>query len=94
MLELPWQLRLTTDLTCFSQSGYAYDELNRTILIWNAGLSRRILHGKGTLRLTGCDLLGQQVNLSRRFGAYSRAVNTFNGVNRYVLLQLFYRFHR
>lgn len=93
-LRLPWKLRFGTDLTVFIQRGYAYEELNRNLFIWNAFLSRAVLRGKGTIRLSGNDILGQQVNMTRRFGAYSRAINTYNGVNRYFLLQFFYRFHR
>ena len=48
----------------------------------------------GEADLAGYDMLGQQVNMTRRFSASSRAVSTFNGVNRYFLLQFFYRFHR
>ena len=93
-LRLPWKLRFGTDATLFVQRGYAYEELNRSLCIWNAFLSRSVLHGKGTIRLAGYDMLGQQVNMTRRFSASSRAVSTFNGVNRYFLLQFFYRFHR
>ena len=93
-LKLPWKLRFGTDATLFVQRGYAYEELNRSLCIWNAFLSRSVLHGKGTIRLAGYDMLGQQVNMTRRFSASSRAVSTFNGVNRYFLLQFFYRFHR
>ena len=93
-LQLPWKLRFGTDATFFIQRGYAYEELNRSLCIWNAFLSRSVLRGKGSIRLAGYDMLGQQVNMTRSFRANSRAVSTYNGVNRYVLLQLFYRFHR
>lgn len=93
-LSLPGRWRISTDVSCLVQRGYAYQELNTELLLWNASVSKTVLKGKGTLRLSANDILGQQVNMTRRFTANSRQISTCNGVGRYLLLHFIYRFQR
>lgn len=87
----PWKMRLSTDFSYMVQRGYAYSELNRDYMIWNASLSQPFLKGRMTLRAEATDILGQLPNLTRTFGSQTRGVNFYNGYTQYVLLRLIFR---
>lgn len=90
--RLPWKMTLSADFTDWIQRGYLYPELNRDYYILNARITQRFLKGKLSLSLMGSDLLGQMANLTRSFSSERRTVAEYNGVNRYVLLQVLWRF--
>lgn len=90
--SLPWKMRIETEFTTCWQRGYSYDILNRNFYYLNASISQSFLKGKLVLRADGVDLLGQGLNLTRRFATSSRSVTLYNGESRYALLSLVYRF--
>lgn len=90
--SLPWKMRIVTEFTSCWQRGYSYDVLNRNFYFLNAGISQSFLKGRLVLRAEGTDLLGQGLNLTRRFATSSRSVAFYNGDSRYALLSLVYRF--
>lgn len=89
---LPWKMRIVAEFTTCWQRGYSYDILNRNFYYLNASISQSFLKGKLVLRADGTDLLGQGLNLTRRFSTSSRSVTLYNGDSRYALLSLIYRF--
>ena len=89
---LPGKVKLNSDFSCLFQRGYAMEEMNSNFLLWNATVSKTLFKGHGTLRLLAHDILGQQVNMVRRFNSSSRSVSLYNGVGRYFLLGFTWRF--
>lgn len=89
---LPSLTRLSVEYSTIAQRGFNYSEFNRNYHVLNLNFSQPLFKKKATLRLCGYDLLGQLPNLTRSFGSESRSINTYNGVNRYVLLRFIYRF--
>lgn len=89
---LPWKMRINAEYTYMVQRGYTYQELNRDYHVLNASVSQPFLKKKATLKLEAEDTLGQLINLTRTFGAQSRSIITYNGINRYIMLRFIYRF--
>lgn len=92
-LQLPWKLRLGTDLTMYSRSGYNDDSMNSNDLVWNARLSRPFLKGKLVLMLDGFDILGKLNNVTRTINAQGFTESYTNVIPRYMMLHLVFRFH-
>ncbi|MBO4446793.1 MAG: outer membrane beta-barrel protein [Bacteroidales bacterium] len=90
--RLPWKMTVTAEFTDWIQRGFLYDEFNRDYYLLNARIAQRFLKGNLMVSLIGNDLLGQMLNLNRSFSSERRAVSEYNGVNRYVLLQVVWRF--
>ncbi len=89
---LPWKMRLNIEYIYMLQRGWSYEELNRDYHIINASIAQPILKNKATIKLEAEDALGQLINLTRNFGAQSRSVVTYNGIDRYLMLRFIYRF--
>ena len=90
--NLPHRWTLSTDFNPVLSRGNGYPGLDGMYYYWNASVSKGILGGKGIIRLTGNDLLGEDLNCVRRFAASSRSVNRYAAVGRCVLLQLSVKF--
>lgn len=94
LLQLPWKLQLSTQLTNYSRHGYSDPQMNTNELIWNARLSRPLLKGKLTVAVEGFDLLGQLSNRQYTINAQGRTERYTNILTHYVLLNLTWRFTR
>ena len=90
--SLPYRWTLSTDFNPVLSRGNGFPGLDGMYYYWNASVSKGILGGKGLIRLTGNDLLGEDRNAVRRFAASSRSVNRYGSVGRCVLLQLSVKF--
>ena len=90
--NLPFRWTLSTDFNPVLSRGNGYPGLDGMYYYWNASVSKGILGGKGLIRLTANDLLGEDRNCMRRFAASSRSVNRYDSVGRCVLLQLSIKF--
>ena len=90
--NLPRRWSLSTDFNPVLSRGNGYPGLDGMYYYWNASVSKGILGGKGIIRLTANDLLGEDRNCVRRFAASSRSVNRYEAVGRCVLLQLSVKF--
>lgn len=84
--------RLSSDVSYTIRRGLTYETMNRDVLLWCASASKRILKGKGTLRLSATDILNQEENMLHRFSGMTISAASFNGTGRYVLLTFSYRF--
>ena len=89
---LPSLTRLTVDYSAIAQRGFAYGEFNRNYNVLNLTFSQPLFKKKATLSLSGYDILGQLPNMTRSFGSETRSIGLYNGVNRYVMLRLVWRF--
>ena len=92
-LNLPAKFQFTTDLTMEASRGYQHEEMNKTDWIWNAQLTRSFLKGSLIAKLKGYDILQQIENTRYRMNAQGRTESWHNGIPRYVMLSLSYRFN-
>ena len=92
-LNLPAKFQFTTDLTMEASRGYQHEEMNKTDWIWNAQLTRSFLNGSLIAKLKGYDILQQIENTRYRMNAQGRTESWHNGIPRYVMLSLSYRFN-
>ena len=92
-LNLPAKFQFTTDLTMEASRGYQHEEMNKTDWIWNAQLTRSFLKGSLIAKLKGYDILQQIENTRYRMNAQGRTESWHNGIPRYVMLSLSWRFN-
>jgi hypothetical protein len=93
-MTLPWSMQLATDFTCFVRRGYTNDAMNTEDLVWNAQLSRSLLHGKLTLALVGYDILGQLSNVTYSVNTQGSTETWRNVIPRYAMLRMIYRINK
>lgn len=92
VVDLPWQMQVSTDLTMFSRRGYESDEMNRDDLVWNARLSKSIWHNRLTFMLDAWDILGNLSNVNAGVNGQGRWEYYYNVIPRYALIRVVYRF--
>ena len=92
-LNLPAKFQFTTDLTMYARRGYQQNEMNTTDWVWNAQLTRSFLNGKLLAKLKGFDILQQLSNTRYVMNEQGRTESWHNGIPRYVMLSLSYRFN-
>lgn len=91
---LPWKIQWSTQINYYTSYGYSDDTMNRRDLVWNAQLSRNILHGKMTLSLVAFDILGQLSNITYTVNSQGHTETWRNVLHRYALLKLAWRFNK
>ena len=94
LLNLPWKLQLSTDLTFNARRGYADASMNTNDWMWKARLARPFFKGNLVVMLDGYDLLGQQRSTTNVLNAQGRIETWTNVLPRYVLLHAVWRFNR
>lgn len=92
-LNLPAKFQFTTDLTMYARRGYQQSEMNTTDWVWNAQLTRSFLNGKLLAKLKGYDILQQLSNTRYVMNEQGRTESWHNGIPRYVMLSLSWRFN-
>lgn len=92
LLNLPWELQFSTDITMFSHRGYDEHLMNRNDIVWNARLTRVFFNGKLTCFIDGFDILGQLSNIQRYVNAQGRTETRYNVQPRYAMIHFIYRF--
>jgi len=93
-IELPWSMQFSTDLTMYSRRGYDDADMNTDELVWNARLSKRLMHGRFIIQLDGFDLLGNLSNVQRYVNAQGRTETFYNVIPSYCLLHAIWRFNK
>lgn len=93
VFKLPANFGLSTDLTCYTRSGYADAALNTTDVVWNARLSYTAFKGRWVFMLDGFDILDQLSNVTYGVSAQARTVTYTNVLPRYAMLHVQYRFN-
>ena len=93
-LKLPWKMELSTEFNVLAKSGYAYDDLNKTELVWNARLSRPFMKGRLLVIIDGYDLLCQRSSISRTVNAQGRTETHTNTLPNYALLHAIWRLNK
>ncbi len=94
IVELPWHIQFSTELTMFSRRGYESDAMNRNDLVWNARLSKNFLKNSLVITLDAWDILGNLSNVLTGINSYSRWERYVNVIPRYAMLRLAYRLNK
>lgn len=89
--QLPWKMELSSDLTYYTRYGYADESLNSRDLVWNAQLSKSVLHGNLIFSLVGFDILGRLSNITYTLSSQARVETWRNVLPRYAMLRMSYR---
>lgn len=93
MFELPWAIRVYSDLDLSWNRGYAHAPMNKMEYVWNVQLSRSFLKKNSlTLTLTGYDLLRGKQNNWYQVSDYSTVYSRYMYVNSYFMLEAKYVF--
>lgn len=91
-IELPYNFRLSTDITMYSRRGYSDESMNTNDLIWNARLTKRFMKGRLLLMADGFDILGNLSNIRRTINAQGRTETYYNVISNYVMFHIQYTF--
>ena len=92
-IELPWSVRMNTELRSVSRRGYAYDEMNDDEVIWNMGVTKSFKNNI-TLSLNVVDLLNQHKNVYRVVNAQGRMESVSNVLRSYAMLHFVWQFSK
>ena len=90
-VELPFKLKLSTDITMYCRYGYSDPSMNTSNLVWNTRLERTF--GKFTVVADGFDILGKLSNVRKVINAQGRTETWYNTVPRYAMLHIMYKLH-
>ena len=91
-IYLPLNIKLESDISWSSNSGYA-DGFKQNEVLWNASASKSFLkNNQGTLRFKIYDILQQRSNISRSVTASSTTDTEYNTLNSYFMFHFIYRF--
>ncbi|MDO4196430.1 MAG: outer membrane beta-barrel protein [Prevotellaceae bacterium] len=93
-LELPWNMQFSTDATMFSRRGYDDRSMNTNELVWNARLTKRLMHGNLLIQLDALDMLGQLSNVSRYINAQGKSETFYNVMPSYLLAHITWRLNK
>ncbi|MBQ9363081.1 MAG: outer membrane beta-barrel protein [Bacteroidaceae bacterium] len=93
-IELPWNFQFSTDLTMYSRRGYSDETMNTNELVWNARLTKRLMHGNLLVQLDGFDLLGNLSNVRRSINAQGKTETFYNVIPSYCLLHIVWRLNK
>lgn len=91
--ELPWSVRLNTDVRSVSRRGYNDDSMNDDEFIWNASLTKSFRNGI-SIGIESFDLLGQYKNVLRFVNAQGRTETIYNHLRRYAMLHMVWQFNK
>ncbi len=92
-IYLPWNIRLESDITWSTNSGYS-DGYKQNEILWNASLSKSFLKGnQATIRLKMYDILQQRSNISRSVSASMIRDAEYNTLSSYFMVHFIYRFN-
>lgn len=90
-VDLPWSVRLSTDVTMYSRRGYSEDAMNTDELVWNARVEKKVPGANLTIIFDGFDLLGNLSSVQRYINAQGRTETFYNVMPSYGLLHVLWR---
>lgn len=93
-VDLPFGMKINTNLIYYTRTGYADDLLNHDQWILNASISQSLLKSKAlTLQLEAVDLLKQRTSEYSRLTASGRFYNRTECFLSYIMLHVTYKFN-
>lgn len=93
-IQLPWNLQLATDFNYYSHRGFANAVMNTDNFVWNAQLSKSIMHGKLIFVLVGYDILGDISNLNYSINMQGVTETWRNVIPRYGMFRIIYKLNK
>lgn len=93
-IRLPWDIQLATDFSYYTRLGYANSVMNTDNFVWNAQISKSILHGSFTFALVGYDILGDISNLNYSVNMQGVTETWRNVIPRYGMLRVIYKLNK
>ncbi len=91
IIDLPWKMQLSTELTYRAIRGYDYNEMNRNDFVWNARLTQRFCKDRLALMLDAWDILGTLTDINNGVNSQTRWAYYTNVIPRYIMLRISYR---
>ena len=89
-VELPWSVRLQTDVITTSRRGYDDHGMNDNEVLWNLNAIKSFGE-KITLKLEGFDILNQRKSVEREMTSSGRIESIHNILRRYVMLHFVWK---
>ncbi len=93
-VRLPWDFQLATDFNYYTRRGYDNAVMNTDNFVWNAQLSKSIMHGAFTFVFTGYDILGDISNRNYAVNVQGVTETWRNVIPRYGMLRVIYKLNR
>ena len=93
-LQLPWKMQLATDFSFYAHRGFANAVMNTDHFVWNAQLSKSILHGNLIFALVGYDILGDISSLNYTVNMQGVTETWRNVIPRYGMLRVIYKLNK
>lgn len=90
-ITLPWDMRLSTDLTVYSRRGYATSGMNTDDVVWNARLTKNFMQGNLQVMVDGFDILHQLSGTSFSINGQGQTETFRSVLPRYVMAHIIYR---
>lgn len=90
-VTMPWGLKLSTDITDYRRMGYNDEQMNRSELVWNARLSKKLMHDRLTFMLDAYDILGNLNSTTLVLNEQGRTETWTNSIPRYLMLHVAYK---
>ena len=90
-ITLPWDMRLSTDLTVYSRRGYATSGMNTDDVVWNARLTKNFMQGNLQVMVDGFDILHQLSGTSYSINGQGQTETFRSVLPRYVMAHIIYR---
>lgn len=94
LLNLPWGIEFSTDLTMYSRRGYSNRSMNTDELVWNARLAKSFDKGRFTVALEGFDILGNLSNINYTINGQGRVETWVNSIPQYAMLRAVYKLNK
>ena len=92
ILNLPWNMNISTDISEQSRRGYDDASMNTNELIWNAQISQSFLkQNAATVSVQWFDILHERSSISRMINATMRRDTWTNAIHSYVMVHFIYR---
>ena len=90
-VTMPWGIELSSDITDYRRMGYNDEQMNRSELVWNARLSKKLVHDRITFMLDAYDILGNLNSTTLVLNEQGRTETWTNSIPRYIMLHVVYR---
>jgi hypothetical protein len=91
-IYLPWNIRVESDITYSTNSGYT-SGFEQNEWLWNASLSKSLFkNNAGTIRLKMYDILQQRSNISYSVSSSNIRYSEYNTLKSYCMVHFVYRF--
>lgn len=90
--ELPLGFQFSTDITEYWRNGYSDQEMNTSELVWNAQLTKKVMHNRLIVSLVAYDILGRISSTHYTVNSQGRTESWSNSIPRYLMLHAAYHF--